>query len=283
MANEPAPFIVGVGRSGTTLLRLMIDSHPAIAIPPETHFIPAIDPRADSEGFLSVVLSSGRWADFHLDAATFRSEILSLPHFTVSDGLRVFYRQYAERFQKTRWGDKTPPYAVHLGQIASLLPEARFIHVIRDGRDSALSYRGLWFGPGTRTEAHARMWRDRILTTRQIAAQHRLPYLELRFETLVRRPEASLRTVCDFIEVPFHADMLDYHHKARDRIGEVSARSGHPVLPDVSKEDWARIFSKTFEPPDETRIGVWRREMSKDDQETYLSIAGELLQELGYR
>lgn len=283
MANAPAPFIVGVARSGTTLLRLMIDSHPLIAIPPETHFIPAIDPKADAEAFLSVVLSSSRWADFRVDEEMFRRDVSSLPRFTASAGLRIFYRQYAERFQKTRWGDKTPPYAVHIDKIASLLPEARFIHLIRDGRDSALSFRGLWFGPGSDAEAHARMWRDRIAKTRQLAAQHRLPYLELRFETLVRRPEASLRTVCDFLEVPFHAGMLAYHQKARDRIGELEMLKGSDAPPDVRKEDRMRIFGKTFEPPDETRIGVWRREMCADDQATYQSVAGDLLRELGYQ
>jgi hypothetical protein len=146
------PFVVGVGRCGTTLLRLMLDAHPNIAIPPETHFIPALaDPgvnESSCEEFFRIVTSSPRWADFHLDKALFRSALEKLNPFSQSDGLRCFYSMYADRFGKRCWGDKTPSYSLHMTLIQSLMPEARFIHLIRDGRDVALSYRGLWFGPG---------------------------------------------------------------------------------------------------------------------------------------
>ena len=71
-----------------------------------------------------------------------------LQPFSADAGLRAFYAPYAERFSKKIVGDKTPLYILHMSRIQRCLPEARFIHLIRDGRDVALSYRGLWFGPG---------------------------------------------------------------------------------------------------------------------------------------
>ena len=126
----PAPFIVGVGRSGTTLLRMMLDAHPQLAIPPETHFIPEAADACRTGGeqsrdaFVNTLLSSRFWTDFQLDPDEFRKGINALAPFDVGAGLRVFYRLYAGRFGKTRWGDKTPTYLTQMQLIAQLLPEA---------------------------------------------------------------------------------------------------------------------------------------------------------------
>lgn len=264
------------------MLRLMIDSHPEIAIPPETHFIPALHPQMDREAFLTALLSSSRWNDFHLDRGGFREAVAAVEQFSVATGLRVFYGLYASRFGKRRWGDKTPAYSANIARIAGLLTEARFIHLIRDGRDSALSYRGLWFGPGSDVEAHAHMWMGRIREARRQAQESNVPYLELRFEDLVRDTEATLKAITAFLDVPFDPAMLSYHERARERIGELEARDADEALSAVTRQQRISIFTKTFEPPDETRIGVWRREMTTSQRSVYLETAGSLLKELGY-
>src|SRR5919109_3312367 len=107
----PAPFIVGVGRSGTTLLRLMLDAHPEMCIPPETGFIPAArnklndatDPRRE---FVKAITEFETWPDFNLLPDEFYRAIPAPSK--LSTGIRTFYRLYAARFEKTRWGDKTP-------------------------------------------------------------------------------------------------------------------------------------------------------------------------------
>ena len=66
----------------------------------------------------------------------------------LSSGLRAFYRGYAAARGKTRYGDKTPMHATDIDVLSRVLPEARFIHIIRDGRDVAASLRGLPFAPG---------------------------------------------------------------------------------------------------------------------------------------
>ena len=153
--TAPLPFIVGSPRSGTTLLRLMLDAHPLLTIPPETHFLPAVleltgAGEALRQAFLRCIVDGPRWNDFHLSEETFERRLQAIEPFDLTHGLHAFYRMYGERQQKPRWGDKTPGYVLHLRRIAGVLPTARFIHLIRDGRDVAASLRKLWWGPGRR-------------------------------------------------------------------------------------------------------------------------------------
>ena len=144
------PIIVGSPRSGTTLLRLMLDSHPDMAIPPETGFLtigPDLalvekDPRRHfAQSLINFPPDAPGWSDFRISEEDFTAKIEALEPFTVADGFRCFYQLYAERFGKVRWGDKTPLYLLNMPMIESLLPEAHFIHIVRDGRDCAASLR----------------------------------------------------------------------------------------------------------------------------------------------
>src|SRR5512145_1853257 len=167
--QPPMPIIVGVPRSGTTLLRMMIDAHPAVAIPPETGFLPALadlDPASgSSDAAWQIITGFHTWPDFQLDPAVLRTTLDRLSPASPADAARAFYRLYAQRHGKARWGDKTPTYGTQLDRIASLLPEAHFIHLIRDGRDVMVSARNLWFRPGDTIEAHAMDWAGRLART----------------------------------------------------------------------------------------------------------------------
>ena len=169
------PFIVGAPRSGTTLLRLMLDANSQMAIPPETGFIPALAAISQSddmslETFLETVTSfppeASNWLDFGISQEAFRLELAFLSPFTPSEGIRCFYRTYAGRFAKPRYGDKTPAYCHSIPLIEQMLPEAAFIHVIRDGRDSCLSLRPMWFSPGPDMKVLADYWRKNVLAAR---------------------------------------------------------------------------------------------------------------------
>ena len=195
----PTPFIVGVGRSGTTLLRLMLDAHPDLAVPPETGFIPkvcALKTRGEDlrRAFLEAVSGFHTWPDFGLSEKDFGAALAGLNGFTPAAGTRLFYRLYAARFAKTRWGDKTPSYCASISQIRRFLPEARFIHVIRDGRDVALSMRDMLWAPGKDMKTLADHWRDTILEARRQGGRRR-DYLEIRYERLVRDPRSVLEEI----------------------------------------------------------------------------------------
>ena len=142
--GPPAPFVVGVGRSGTTLLRLMLDSHPQLAIPPETGFVPDVIRACGRRGarapqVMALLREQRSWGDFDLDEGELERRMAAAPRLDAATALRALYGLYAEDQDKPRWGDKTPAYVKRMPMIERALPEARFIHVIRDGRDVALS------------------------------------------------------------------------------------------------------------------------------------------------
>lgn len=285
-SEPPFPFIVGVARSGTTLLRLMLDSHSQIAIPPETHFLPSVLSLGElgevpPDRLAALVTSFFTWDDFGIEERIFRAELAGLQSFDIANGIRCFYRLYADLHGKKRWGDKTPPYVNHLASIAECLPEAHIIHLIRDGRAVAASRRHLGFGPGFAIRAQAEDWSGSIRAARA-QARSCSHYLEVRYEQLVRRPEATLRRVCDFLELPFELDMLSYHRGARLRLAEF--RDWRTPDGDIVSRgnDRIAIHQRALWPPDPTRIDIWRHKLDSEEIAVFESIAGDLLRELGY-
>lgn len=288
----PAPFVVGVARSGTTLLRLMLDAHPDLAIPPETHFIHRLAKACGTTGkraargaptpacVLETLTTYPRWPDFGLDRDELARRFAELDEFSLGGALRCFYELYAARCGKPRWGDKTPEYVIRMSLIQRLLPEARFVHLIRDGRDVWLSLRGVPFGPGS-VDAAAAMWRDRISTARSQAAG--LPfYLEVRYEDLVLEPEATLRRTCAFLELPWDAGMLTYHDRAEERLAEiqdvVDPTTGRLIRAAVRRSHHGLVGA----PPQRDRVGRWRTELDQAERERFAAVAGPMLRELGY-
>jgi hypothetical protein len=165
-------------------------------------------------------------------------------------------------------------------RVASALPEAHFVHLVRDGRDVALSQIEVDFGPDQVADA-ARDWVEGIGKARRQA--RRLPhYLELRYEDLVAEPEPLLRRVCEFIQLSWDPATLDYHRGAEERMAEVTRdfeRGGGPAIPAAVR---AERHTRVAEPPQRQRAGRWRTDMSVPDRETFEAIAGEQLSELGY-
>ena len=277
------PIIVGAPRSGTTLLRFMIDAHPDVAIPPETGFLRPLSRmvghQVERTRIIETVTEAPTWPDFHLSKAAFWERLSAEP--SPAEAARCFYQLYAQKHHKLRWGDKTPLYGPHIAAIGALLPEARFIHLIRDGRDAALSLRGLWFSPGDDIATLAAYWRDTVEETRR-QSRECAHYLELRYEELVQYPRRALERVADFIELQFSEQMLRYFERVPERLeehGEHRARDGSLL---VSRERRHLQQARTRLPPDPSRVCAWRQEMTPQERDTFESIAGSLLESLGY-
>jgi Sulfotransferase family len=281
----PAPFVVGAPRSGTTLLRLMLDAHPALAIPPETHFFPIVSEavagtRRPAKAFRRAVVQSPRWGDLGLSAAALDAELDRIDPFDLGDALRAVYRLYAKRFNKPRWGDKTPAHLVHMSEIAAVLPEARFVHIIRDGRDVACSIVERSFGPVS-LEAAAGWWRRQILTARAQARE--LPrYMELRYEDLVADPEPTLRAVCAHIELPYEPVMLDYHQGARQRMAEIAREGLDPTGRILLRAFERQAMNELATEPPRTDTSHWRERLTPHEVEHFENVTGDLLAQLGY-
>ena len=191
------PFVVGCSRSGTTLLRAMLDAHPALAVPPESHFALAPNVRA-----LRRALRRDPWF------ALWGIEAPDLHGLGCADAVRAVFAAYAAARGKPRYADKTPHYVSHLPELAARFPEAQFVHVVRDGRDVALSLLEVPWGPDTLEDA-ARHWRRRVLEGRDAG----LPpdrYRELRYEALVADPERELRALAPWLGLDYAGAMLAY-------------------------------------------------------------------------
>jgi hypothetical protein len=281
----PAPFICGVTRSGTTLLRLMLDAHPDLAIPGETHFVPALikrverrKPRADE--LTGLIVGHKRWGDFQLEPHDLRARLRAIDPLTAGDALRSFYMLYAEKHGKSRYGDKTPGYLREMPRIQRVLPEARFVHIVRDGRDVALSVLKMNWGPETVTEAAA-LWVERITKARTLAPKTN-HYIEVKFEDVLANTEPTLKRVCEFIELDFDPVMLDYHERAEARLQEKARDLPRSKRPPQPAELRMQSHALAKEPPKAERTALWRTQMEPVDREEYERIAGPLLAEFGY-
>jgi Sulfotransferase family len=284
--HAPAPFIVGVNRSGTTLLRLMLDAHPELAIPPETHFVPAlieaVDAGEPTPGQLVEVVKTAReWPDLGFGEDELVALFEAVKPLTAGGALRSLYGAYAEREGKSRWGEKTPGYMTSMPLIEGALPEARFVHVVRDGRDVWLSRTRRQHDPPS-PERVAERWQKKIVRARR-QAKKVSHYTEIRYEELILDTEGTLRRICDFCELDWDEAMLHYHERAEDRLTEMAhdlpARGRRPHQPAEARME---LHALTREPPKAERVQRWKELMSAEDRSSFEAVAGDLLAELGY-
>jgi hypothetical protein len=271
---RPPVFIVGCPRSGTTLLRMMLDSHPDLAIPPESHFIPKVwalrrryeqDGAAKVERLVSDIMRTNRFKEWGLPDEEVWVRLRSLTKPRIADVIGAFFVAYAEREGKRRWGDKTPGYSIEMVAIANLFPTARFVHLIRDGRDVATSIRQNFQNVGDIDAAL--VWAMRV---RKGRAQGRTlgsdRYLEVRYEDLVKDPQDVLTSICDFVALEYCPEMLDYSRRVRE------------AVPEGEQE---RIHTRLLKPPTKG-LRDWRHEMSSAELALFEALAGRELQQFGY-
>jgi len=228
MPRHDGIIVIGPPRSGTTLLRRLIDAHPNIACPSETNLLTAcarfLHRESFAEGLEIGVLSGLGYVGF--------------PEGEVLERLRAFAlsfpREYAARAGKARWADKSAFDAFHLDTIEALLGgHAYFVCVERHGLDVVCSlaefcersggYVGELFDYIRRTpsplEAFAHAWVDLTRRIAGFAERHRDSALLVKYEELATDPEAVLRRVFEFVEEPWHPGLVDTALASREQIG----------------------------------------------------------------
>ncbi len=266
-----APLLVlGVRRSGTTLLRVILDRSSALAIPDESYFVPQLAERhgahVDPDDFLDDLsrLPTVREWDVSLEEVRGRLR----PGMALGDAVAAVYETYAARFGKARWGDKTPMYMAYLPLLERLFPTALYVHLIRDGRDAATSFLAMPRGIVTESWAHPRtaagfacQWRTEVEAARALGRRVGERYLEVRYEDLVRAPAAAIERICAFAGLAYEPSMLAYP-------GEV----------DVSSRPHQQRLRNAPIPG----VRDWRSELAPEDVAAFEAVAGELLATLGY-
>jgi hypothetical protein len=264
-------IVLGVRRSGTTLLRVMLDRNRELAIPDESYFVPQLATRHRGrvavDAFVDDLRRLPALREWEVDPEAVRARLR--PGVAPGFAIAAVFEAYAEGRGKHRWGDKTPLYMRHLPLLEQLFPEARFVHLVRDGRDACLSY--LAVPPGIMAEpwAHPRgaagfacQWRTEVRAARALGGRVGPErYLEVRYEALVAEPERTLRSVCAFADLPFDSSMLDHRRGV-----------------DVSAKPHQTSLTRALTPG----LRNWRDQMTDRDVAAFERIAGDLLAELGY-
>jgi hypothetical protein len=271
---KPPFFVVGIGRSGTTLLRLMLHHHPQLAVPYESGWFTRYYEARDSYGDLQRDANCHRLVQdilaeptLQLWDHTFEAQriVADARERTVPGLIGAIYSEYALAKNKARWGDKSD-YLDRLHVIHEMFPNAQFIHIIRDGRDVAQSVLRLPWGPADIIQA-AEWWNEHTWVGRRVGAiLGATGYLEVRYEDLVEHPERELRRCCAFLGEDYSPKMLEYHQTSQEAIPHPH-RTQH------------RGFDK---PPDLSRVQAWKREMNPIDVALFEKHAHRMLGELGY-
>lgn len=208
-------FIVGVPRSGTTLLAAMLNAHPRIAISPETFFFEwalrrtrsELSRDADFDGFWRDYTRSRPFADLRLDAEELRRRFRACTSHAFADLFAVILESYAGSVNKPRCGEKTPRHYLYVDTILEWFPRARVAFVVRDPRAVAAS---LLLVPWASDDAeeHGWRWRRSIELLTRFEADSRV--IATRYEDLVSDPKTELARLCSHIGEPFDNGMLDF-------------------------------------------------------------------------
>jgi hypothetical protein len=226
-------FIVGCQRSGTTLTRLLLDSHSRISCGAETLFL------GDMERI--VTCDWRRLARYGFDQAYWLERIAGF-----FGGVQ---QEYAESRGKARWADKSPEYALHMDFIARVFPEAQFVHVIRDARDVAVSHRKRF---GYRSSVAVAFKWPRYIRAARSAAETLGPqrYHEVRYEQLVTDMESTIRNLLSFLGEEWEPQVLEFDKQPHDIAQRYSAQL-------LSRQASSKTSSAIYD----SRIGSHRREL----------------------
>ena len=271
------PILVSSGRSGLTLLGMIFDSHPDLTIAHEPRFLATMAPDPslyqqngdglDIDRFLTDLYAVSNFRRLGVPKDQVREVLASQSPPDLASAVRVVFDLYAQSRGKNLYGDKTPLYITFLEPIARLLPEARFVHLVRDGRDVVLAYLERDKGPASVAEG-AYHWRLRVTRGhRDGIALGPDRYREFHYEDLIDDTEGTVREMCRFLGLDFHPVMLDYQETSKRFLAEAKNPGDHQHL--------------TMAPT--KGLIDWRTGMSADDLALFEAIAGDALEELGYQ
>jgi hypothetical protein len=275
---NPYVFLAGCPRSGTTLLGRIGDAHPELAVVHETRWIPrcfehreGLSPDGVVTPSLVTRLREPRvLKPLAIDERELEGLIRDGEGVPFSSFVTALFDRYGERYGKRLVGDKSPGYVRYLPMLHELWPEAKFVHIIRDGRDvclSVLEWRKGVTSFSTFDEdpfTTIGVWWEWYVQLGREGGSQLGPglYHELRYESLVAEPERESSRLCEFLGIPYDASMLRFHE------GRTRSKPGLST-----KAAWLPVTSG---------LRDWRTQMDAADVLRFEAAAGDLLEELGY-
>lgn len=281
--GNPEFFIVGCPRSGTTLLERMVNAHPQVGVVHETHFITRFVKKrigVDRDGFVTSDLNSRllcepRFARFGVAEVELERLIPAGKKLAYADLISTLFDCFGKREGKSIVGDKTTgTYLRNLPILHGLFPAARIFHLIRDGREIALSM--LSWPKANRAAGRHPMWKTHPLATTALWWRWQVQrartdgaligselYSEIIHDDLIHRPEETCAKICGLLGVAYDDRMLKFNE------GRVSMEEA----PFSANRAW---LSPT------PGLRNWREQMSSPDVELFEALTGDLLDELGF-
>ncbi|MCG8571818.1 MAG: sulfotransferase [Spirochaetes bacterium] len=252
-------FVVGRGRSGTTLLASMLNSHPGIAVPPEALFIMTLYStychinRWTTKKLLKFYedLMTEEWLqNWNLDNEKLKKDLLACKgQTTFSELCKIVYMHYwraSKNNENLVIGDKNPQYSLFVDVLIELFPDAQFIHITRDYRDNILSFKNVRFDLNL-TSALAHRWKKYNQMILKMKDKYPEKFLTIRYEDLVAEPETTLRKITSFISIEYHSAMLDFHKNQTQELPSFHKNLKRPIV--------------------KQNINKWKSKMSADDIE----------------
>ena len=278
---QPPPFfIIGAARSGNTLLRALLVGHSEVSIPPESYVLGGIIRQWDRHNFrdwnelvdsvIGEFESHPEFSTWEIDLEPARQALNALDPSdrSLARILDAVYRHYsAVKFPGFRiWGDKTPLNTERIFLIDRVFPAARYVHMLRDGRDAVSSaVKAGMFGGSV--EGACRSWQLRTRNARALGRRIGAGrYLELRYEDLVAEPRDAVVRVCGFLEVDFEEQMMA-HDRAFGNMGDTQALDHHAQVGQAVTTE---------------SVGKWRDRLTVDQVRTVERFLHKDLSRLGY-
>jgi len=277
--EDIAPFfIVGAGRSGTTLLRRILVASRQVHIPPETYVLSQVIEHYCRNAYLdwSTLVQQcmalfelhPEFATFHISVRPLLPGLLALPEKerSLARILDMFYRYHAEQtgVNCERWGDKTPINTFALNDIYAVFPKARFIHLLRDGVDVVHSYVSTGLIPNI--EHAAERWRDAVKLAHDFSVKHAGACIELRYEALSCDSNIEMDRVCAFLNIHYDESMID-------QLEHTS------VMGDMSTYEH---YQHANEAVSSRYVGKGRETLSGEQQQRINKVIGDTLKAMGY-
>jgi hypothetical protein len=265
-------FVVGCQRSGTTALAVMLDRHSGIAMLPETQFYHTYVQRDLANGGPQLhyrMIERALDDDFIRETGLTPDEVLD--HYCESEAtydnlFRSILSAFVAKKGKRRAAEKSCHHLFHVEKLLSLYPDAKFICILRDGRDVVQSIRNVPWGRNRPVAGLCRAWNS--FAKEMLRCQRRLSprnFAVVRFADLMLRPEFTLRAICEFLGEAFEPGML-------------SESTASAAVPSVEL-GWK---GKALGAPDSKRVGAWRHSVAKSEVARMNFYMGRMLERTGY-
>ena len=285
-------FIIGSPRSGTSLLRLILTSHSQILIPPECGFIIWLhrryadwqltdnDTQSRLGSFLDDLFLCKKYDTWMLDRSIIEEQIALHRPENYAELCAVIYIAFGIKSRKrcVIWGDKNNFHLNHLEELHCLYKNARFLHIVRDGRDVACSYREVMvaksnspYAPNLETNITniALEWSANVMKIDSfISLKQQESCMTIRYEDLVLQPISSVKNICGWLGMPYEAGMLDYYKHNKNK----------KIEPDLTM-DWKM---RTLQPISDDTVGRYANLLSNKEQEEFSTVAARALRRFSY-